>query len=69
MEIERCLIAHPLINRILEGLRDSVLLYGFSGEAATTVSPDEGRGVLLLRSPGPGAPGPLAGPGPAPAGA
>jgi 23S rRNA (uracil1939-C5)-methyltransferase len=51
VEIEQCLIAHPLVNRILAGLRDSVLLSGFSGEAAITVSPDEGKGVLLLRSP------------------
>jgi 23S rRNA (uracil1939-C5)-methyltransferase len=50
VEIDRCLIAHPLINQILAGLREADLLSGFSGEAAITVSPGEGKAVLLLHS-------------------
>jgi 23S rRNA (uracil1939-C5)-methyltransferase len=57
VDVERCPISHPLVNRIIRNLRG--LLDALSGvkEVEINVSPEEGRGILLLhpRSDDPGA--------------
>jgi len=50
VEIDRCLIAHPLINAILPLLQKERLLVDPFQEIDVNVSPDEGKGVLILHS-------------------
>jgi 23S rRNA (uracil1939-C5)-methyltransferase len=53
--IERCPIAHPLINQIIPLLQDSLPLFSHVKEIEVNVSPEEGRGILILH-PFPSAP-------------
>ena len=57
VDVERCPISHPLVNRIIQGLRDQLDALWRVKEVEINVSPEEGRGVLLLhpRSYDPGA--------------
>jgi 23S rRNA (uracil1939-C5)-methyltransferase len=54
--IDRCLIAHPLINQIIPWFQDSLPLFSHIKEIEVNVSPEEGRGILILH-PFPPAPG------------
>ncbi len=51
VEIERCPIAHPLINQIISSLRKECFLLSFTEEIEINVSPKEERGVLMFYSP------------------
>lgn len=51
VEIERCLIAHPLINLILLQLRERTDLLSGTEEIEINVSPDEEKGILILHDP------------------
>lgn len=53
--IDRCPIAHPLINQIISLLQDSPSLFSPVEEVEVNVSPEEGRGILVLH-PFPAAP-------------
>jgi 23S rRNA (uracil1939-C5)-methyltransferase len=48
--VERCPISHPLVNRIIQFLRDLSGALPHLEEVEINVSPEEGRGVLLLHS-------------------
>jgi len=50
VEIDRCLIAHPLINAILQILQEERRIVDPIQEIDVNVSPDEGKGVLILHS-------------------
>jgi 23S rRNA (uracil1939-C5)-methyltransferase len=56
VDIERCPISHPLVNRIIKNLRDRLDALSRVKEVEINVSPEEGRGVLLFhpRSDDPG---------------
>ena len=49
--IEHCPIAHPLVNGILATLRDVLASLSPVEGIEINVSPDEGKGLLLLRAP------------------
>ena len=49
VEISHCAISHPLINQIILILREERSLLSFLKEIEIRVSPDEGRGVLILQ--------------------
>jgi 23S rRNA (uracil1939-C5)-methyltransferase len=59
VDIERCLISHPLVNRIIQDLRGHLYALSRLKEVEINVSPEEGRGVLLLH---PGSDDPGTGP-------
>ena len=48
VDIERCPISHPLVNRIIQDLRDQLGALSRMEEVEITVSAEEGRGVLLF---------------------
>jgi 23S rRNA (uracil1939-C5)-methyltransferase len=48
VDVERCSISHPLVNRIIESLRNRSGILSWIEEVEINVSPEEGRGVLLL---------------------
>jgi len=48
--IEHCAIAHPLVNRILTALRQSLPLFRSLEEIEINVSPEEEQGTLRLHS-------------------
>src|SRR4030042_1865921 len=48
VDIERCPIAHPLVNQIISLLRKERLLLSSIEEIDINVSPEEGKGVLIL---------------------
>ena len=48
VDVERCSISHPLINRIIRNLRDQIDALSRVEEVEINVSPEEGRGVLLF---------------------
>ena len=48
VDIERCPISHPLVNRIIQDLRDQLDALSDMEEVEINVSPEEGRGVLLF---------------------
>ncbi len=56
IDVERCPISHPLVNRIIQSLRDQLDALSHLKEVVVNVSPEEGRGVLLFhpRSDDPG---------------
>ena len=51
VNIRECLIAHPFINQILPSIRKMSSSFSQIKEIEINVSPDEGKGVLLLHSP------------------
>ena len=53
--VDRCPIAHPLINQIIPLLQGSLPLFSHMKEIEVNVSPEEGRGILMLH-PFPSAP-------------
>jgi 23S rRNA (uracil1939-C5)-methyltransferase len=57
VDVERCPISHPLVNRIIQSLRGQLDALSHVKEVEINVSPEEGRGVLLFhpRSDDPGA--------------
>jgi 23S rRNA (uracil1939-C5)-methyltransferase len=48
VEINHCPIAHPLVNQMIPLLRKALLSFSQLEEIEINVSPEEGRGVLLL---------------------
>jgi 23S rRNA (uracil1939-C5)-methyltransferase len=48
VDIERCPIAHPLVNEIISLLRKERFLLSFIEEIDINVSPEEGKGVLIF---------------------
>jgi len=48
VDIERCPISHPLVNQIIQGLREDLDSLSRMEEVEINVSPEEGRGVLLF---------------------
>jgi 23S rRNA (uracil1939-C5)-methyltransferase len=48
VDIERCRIAHPLVNEIISLLREEQFLLSCIEEIEINVSPKEGRGVLIF---------------------
>ena len=48
VDIEQCVIAHPVVNRILEALRQSLPLISLMDEIEIHVSPEEEQGTLRL---------------------
>jgi 23S rRNA (uracil1939-C5)-methyltransferase len=48
VNVERCAISHPLVNRIIQCLRDQLGVLSHTEEVEINVSPEEGRGVLLF---------------------
>ncbi len=48
VDIERCPISHPLVNRILRDLRHQFRALSAMEGVEVNVSPEEGRGALLL---------------------
>jgi len=48
VEIDRCPISHPLINQIIQGLREELAALLRMEETEINVSPEEGRGVILF---------------------
>jgi 23S rRNA (uracil1939-C5)-methyltransferase len=48
VNIERCPIAHPLVNEIIPLLRKERFLLSFTKEIEINVSPEEGKGVLMF---------------------
>jgi 23S rRNA (uracil1939-C5)-methyltransferase len=48
VEIDRCLISHPLINRIISSIRDEISAFPPLEGFEINVSPEEEKGVLLL---------------------
>jgi 23S rRNA (uracil1939-C5)-methyltransferase len=49
IDIERCPIAHPLVNEIIPLLRKERFLLSPTEEIDINVSPEEGKGVLIFR--------------------
>jgi len=49
VDIERCPIAHPLVNEIIPLLRKERFLLSPTEEIDINVSPEEGKGVLIFR--------------------
>ena len=48
VDVERCPISHPLVNQIIQSLRDQLGILSRIEEVEINVSPEEGRGVLLF---------------------
>ncbi|NWG02007.1 MAG: 23S rRNA (uracil(1939)-C(5))-methyltransferase RlmD [Syntrophaceae bacterium] len=48
VEIQECPIAHPIINQMLPSIRKMSSSFSQTKEIEINVSPDEGKGVLLL---------------------
>lgn len=48
IEIEECLIAHPLVNTLLQGFRKERFPVSNIREIEINVSPEEGRGILII---------------------
>jgi 23S rRNA (uracil1939-C5)-methyltransferase len=48
VDVERCPISHPLVNRIIQDLRHQLDALSRMEEVEINVSPDEGRGILLF---------------------
>jgi 23S rRNA (uracil1939-C5)-methyltransferase len=51
VDINHCPIAHPLINQILPSLRAVPLFFARMDEIEMNVSPEEGKGVLIIHTP------------------
>jgi 23S rRNA (uracil1939-C5)-methyltransferase len=51
VNIQECLIAHPIINRMLPSLRKMSSSFPQIKEIEINVFPDEGKGILILHSP------------------
>lgn len=51
VDITHCFIAHPLVNQIISLLREKLLEMTTLPDLRIHVSPDEGRGILILSSP------------------
>jgi 23S rRNA (uracil1939-C5)-methyltransferase len=50
VDVERCSISHPLVNQIIQRLREDSDALSRMDEVEINVSPEEGRGVLLFHS-------------------
>jgi len=48
VDINHCPISHPLVNRILQRLRGESAVFQLTKEIEISVSPDEGRGMILF---------------------
>lgn len=48
VDIDHCFISHPLVNRIIQKVREELSLFSRMAEIEINVSPEEGKGVLLL---------------------
>jgi 23S rRNA (uracil1939-C5)-methyltransferase len=48
VDIDHCPISHPLVNQIIRKLREEISLFSRMAEIEINVSPEEGKGVLLL---------------------
>jgi 23S rRNA (uracil1939-C5)-methyltransferase len=49
VDVDRCPIAHPLVNQALGSLRQSRSIFSSIDELEISVSPEEGRGIFILR--------------------
>jgi 23S rRNA (uracil1939-C5)-methyltransferase len=49
VDVDHCPIAHPLVNQALRSLRQVRSIFNSIVELEINVSPDEGRGILILR--------------------
>jgi 23S rRNA (uracil1939-C5)-methyltransferase len=49
VDVDRCPIAHSLVNQALASLRQVRALFGSIHELEINVSPEEGKGILILR--------------------
>lgn len=50
VDVDHCPIAHPLVNQVLRSLRQVRTLFSFVDELEINVSPEEGKGILILRT-------------------
>ena len=50
VDIDRCPIAHSLVNQALASLRQVRTLFSTADELEINVSPEEGKGIFILRS-------------------
>jgi 23S rRNA (uracil1939-C5)-methyltransferase len=48
VDIDRCPISHPLVNRIIRKLREDFAVLQLMKEIEINVSPEEGRGIILF---------------------
>ena len=48
VDIDHCPISHPLVNQIIRKLREELSLFSRMAGIEINVSPEEGKGVLLL---------------------
>jgi 23S rRNA (uracil1939-C5)-methyltransferase len=48
VQIDRCPISHPLVNQIIQELREELAALSRMEEIEINVSPEEGRGVILI---------------------
>jgi len=48
IDIERCPISHPLVNQIIQKVRERLDAWAHMEEVEINVSPEEGRGILLF---------------------
>ena len=48
VDVEHCPISHPLVNQIIQNLRDQLDALSRMEEFEINISPEEGRGVLLF---------------------
>ena len=51
VDIDHCPIAHPLINQLIHFLRQDLARFSQMEEIEINVSPEEGKGVLILHPP------------------
>jgi len=49
VDVDHCPIAHPLVNQVLQSLRQVRSIFNSVEELEINVSPEDGRGILILR--------------------
>ena len=49
VDIDQCLIAHPLVNDMLASIREESSVFSEMKQIEINVSPEEGQGILILR--------------------
>ena len=52
VDIDQCLIAHPLVNHMLASIREESSVFSEMKQIEIVVSPEEGQGILILRPSG-----------------
>lgn len=51
VEIDRCLICHPLINQILNIIKKNLMIFLGANEIEINISPFELKGILIIKNP------------------